>query len=251
MTIGKQCLAGTSQPRCIMKYPPQRLLCATKSNNTNSTGAILQTKRHRWFLPHPTIYSRSTWKSLRCEDCYAERWFASPLIISIQSSNSQNKWATTHCPINLNINCLVSMPSRRGFKTRPVLMEEISMLLWSDHWTKRGSIFRNVELAAKFRGNFWPFHIRISKAPSHPCKIDIDDYYCIDPTSATDAPSFPFVQTIADALDTEQTLACSSMSGDARVGLWRKSNNSAWNVLVSLLTRACTWCCASAEPFRS
>ena len=47
MTIGKQCLAGTSQPRCIMKYPPQRLLCATKSNNTNSTGAILQTKRHR------------------------------------------------------------------------------------------------------------------------------------------------------------------------------------------------------------
>jgi hypothetical protein len=64
---------------------------------------------------------------------------------------------------------------------------------------KRGSIFRNVEPAANIEEIF---DLSISGSAAH--RVTLTLKITIDPTSATDGPSFPFVEIIADALDTEQ-----------------------------------------------
>lgn len=71
--------------------------------------------------------------------------------------------------------------------------------LLPDHSTKRGSIFRNVEPAANIEEIF---DLSISGSAAH--RVTLTLKITIDPTSATDGPSFPFVEIIADALDTEQ-----------------------------------------------
>lgn len=85
---------------------------------------------------------------------------------------------------------------------------------WSDHSAKRGSIFRNVEPAANIEEIF---DLSISGSATHRVKLTLK--ITIDPTSATDGPFLSFRRNNCGRFGHGATLACSSVSGDARVGL--------------------------------